>query len=265
MSSVYESDSLVSRGEEPPVLGEEVCSDERSNLIVNYLPQNMTDKELFSMFVTCGPLIQARIIRDRKSGYSYGYGFVHYESPSDATRAIETLSGLAIQNKTLKVSYARPNSELIKDSNLYVANLGQGIREDSLEAMFSTYGKILTLNLLKDPQTGIPKGVAFVRFSKQSEARDAISALNGTLLNGQEKPLLVKVAEEHGKQNNRYYMPHWEAGQHNNYPSPHMGRGSRGGGGPRGGYGRARHHHNGGNRFNPMNPGAAGRGNNYIY
>ncbi|QQP41133.1 Sex-lethal -like protein [Caligus rogercresseyi] len=140
----------------------------------------MTDKELFSMFVTCGPLIQARIIRDRKSGYSYGYGFVHYESPSDATRAIETLSGLAIQNKTLKVSYARPNSELIKDSNLYVANLGQG---HVLHLWKDTHA-----HLLKDPQTGIPKGVAFVRFSKQSEARDAISALNGTLLNGQEKP-----------------------------------------------------------------------------
>ncbi|CAB4056377.1 ELAV-like protein 1-B,ELAV-like protein 2,ELAV-like protein 1,ELAV-like protein 1-A,Sex-lethal homolog,Protein sex-lethal,ELAV-like protein 3,ELAV-like protein 4 [Lepeophtheirus salmonis] len=247
--SVYEGDLDapldVARGDD----------EDRTNLIINYLPQSMTDNELFSMFVTCGPLVQARIIRDRKSGYSFGYGFVHYENPKDAKRAIETLSGLAIQNKTIKVSYARPNTELIKDSNLYIANLGCSVTEEAIHSMFSTYGKIVTLNLLKDPITGKPKGVAFVRYSKQSEAKDAITALNGTMMTGNDKPMLVKVAEEHGKQNVRYFMPNWAGEQHG-------GRGANNSRGNRGNFPRGRHV---GNRFNPMTSGA-GRGNtNYIY
>jgi RNA recognition motif-containing protein len=39
----------------------------------------MTDNELYSMFITCGPLASAKIMRDRTSGYSYGYGFVQYQ------------------------------------------------------------------------------------------------------------------------------------------------------------------------------------------
>lgn len=37
-----------------------------TNLIVNYLPQSMTDKELFSMFVTIGPVESCRVMRDNK-------------------------------------------------------------------------------------------------------------------------------------------------------------------------------------------------------
>lgn len=37
-----------------------------TNLIVNYLPQNLTDKELFSIFVTVGPVESCRVMRDNK-------------------------------------------------------------------------------------------------------------------------------------------------------------------------------------------------------
>ena len=39
----------------------------------------MTDNEMYSMFITCGPLVSAKIMRDKSSGYSYGYGFVQYQ------------------------------------------------------------------------------------------------------------------------------------------------------------------------------------------
>lgn len=41
-------------------------SDARTNLIVNYLPQNMTEKELYSMFVTIGPVESCRVMKDFK-------------------------------------------------------------------------------------------------------------------------------------------------------------------------------------------------------
>lgn len=42
------------------------ADDARTNLIVNYLPQNMTEKELYSMFVTIGPVESCRVMKDFK-------------------------------------------------------------------------------------------------------------------------------------------------------------------------------------------------------
>ena len=56
----------------------------------------MTDNELNSMFITVGQIVSAKIMRDKSSGYSYGYGFVHYQLPEDAAKAIATLNGLQV-------------------------------------------------------------------------------------------------------------------------------------------------------------------------
>lgn len=58
-----------------------------------------------------------------QTGYSYGFGFVTYHNPEHSLKAIEMLNGFGIGNKRIKVSFARPRSEDIKDTNLYITNL----------------------------------------------------------------------------------------------------------------------------------------------
>lgn len=48
---------------------------------------------------------------------------MNYAKADDAATAINTLNGLQVQNKRLKVSFARPSGEEIKETNLYVTNL----------------------------------------------------------------------------------------------------------------------------------------------
>lgn len=74
-----------------------------TNLIVNSLPQDMTERELYSLFVTMGPIESCRVMRDLKTGYSYGFGFVNFISDESALRAIKCLNGLTIRNKRIKV------------------------------------------------------------------------------------------------------------------------------------------------------------------
>ncbi|KAK7864814.1 hypothetical protein R5R35_001620 [Gryllus longicercus] len=186
-------------------------NDMKTNLIINYLPQNMTEKELYSMFVTIGPVESCRVMKDFKTGYSYGFGFVNYAKAEDASRAIGTLNGLQVQNKRLKVSFARPSGEDIKETNLYVTNLPRNITEQYLEQLFGKYGTIVQKNLLKDKVTGMPRGVAFVRYDRREEAQQAINALNGAIPENGTEPLSVKIAEEHGKQKAAYYAG-WQAG-----------------------------------------------------
>ncbi|XP_015522581.1 sex-lethal homolog isoform X1 [Neodiprion pinetum] len=200
-------------------------SDEpRTNLIINYLPQSMTEKELYSMFVTIGPVESCRVMKDYKTGYSYGFGFVNYAKADDAATAIATLNGLQVQNKRLKVSLARPSGEEIKETNLYVTNLPRNITESQIDNIFSKYGQIVQKNILKDKLTGLPRGVAFVRFDKREEAQEAINGLHGTIPEGGSEPLCVKIAEEHGKQKAAYYAG-WQAGYNQSRGGSRGGRG----------------------------------------
>ncbi|XP_058806717.1 protein sex-lethal-like isoform X2 [Phymastichus coffea] len=186
-------------------------NDDRTNLIINYLPQNMTEKELYSLFVTIGPVESCRVMKDYKTGYSYGFGFVNYTKAEDASTAITRLNGLQVQNKRLKVSFARPSGEEIKETNLYVTNLPRNITEKQVDEIFSKFGQIVQKNILKDKLTGLPRGVAFVRYDKREEAQEAINQLHGTIPEGGSEPLSVKIAEEHGKQKAAYYAG-WQAG-----------------------------------------------------
>lgn len=178
--------------------------DRKTNLIVNYLPQTMTQEEIRSLFSSIGEVESCKLIRDKVTGQSLGYGFVNYHRIEDASKAIQTLNGLRLQNKTIKVSYARPSSEAIKGANLYVSGLPKHMAQPDLERLFSSCGNIITSRILCDNITGVnkgdgcvpglSKGVGFIRFDQRIEAERAIQKLNGTIPEGATEPITVKFA-----------------------------------------------------------------------
>ncbi|XP_076060982.1 sex-lethal homolog isoform X3 [Oratosquilla oratoria] len=245
----------------------------RTNLIINYLPQTLSDQEFYKIFVVVGPIKSCRIMKDLKTGYSFGFGFVEYQKPEDAAKAILQLNNLPVQHKRIKVSYARPPGEDIKETNLYIQNIPRNFTLDQLDELFNPFGNIVQKNLLKDKVTGLPRGVGFVRFDKKSEAENAIDAMNGKMLEGATEPLVVKVAEEHGKMKAAYYAGYHAALRGGRGRGNYNNRGGSGGGGA--GYGGARGNYNnmnqrpqGGkmgadritNRYNPMQGGGGGSG-----
>jgi len=224
-----------------------------TKLIINYLPQSMTDNEMQVMFRTCGPLESCKIMRDKNTGYSFGYGFVQYQEPGDAVKAISQLNGLPVSHKRIKVSYSRPRTTEIKDTNLLINNVPSGISEEELMNLFTPYGEVITKNILKNSNGG-NKGIAFVRYSKKFEADEAIKQLNGYCFNDQGTPLHVKVAEDHTEKKAAFYTGQQEGGYESNdygansWAGPERGRGGgRGGGVPRGGGGRDGGNFRGGN------------------
>eukprot|EP00063_Salmo_salar_P065476 XP_014040311.1 PREDICTED: ELAV-like protein 3 isoform X5 [Salmo salar] len=176
--------------------------DSKTNLIVNYLPQNMTQEEFKSLFGSIGEIESCKLVRDKitgihdaSAGQSLGYGFVNYVDPNDADKAINTLNGLKLQTKTIKVSYARPSSASIRDANLYVSGLPKTMTQKDMEQLFSQYGRIITSRILVDQVTaGISRGVGFIRFDKRNEAEEAIKGLNGQKPLGAAEPITVKFA-----------------------------------------------------------------------
>ncbi|CAF4956628.1 ELAV-like protein 4 [Pieris napi] len=199
-------------GEQQNGSGEE----SKTNLIINYLPQSMTQEEIRSLFSSIGEVESCKLIRNKGAafpdalnhalhggGQSLGYAFVNYHRPEDAEKAIATLNGLRLQNKTIKVSYARPSSEAIKGANLYVSGLPKTMTQSELERLFSPYGRIITSRILCENSGGRPftggeqglsKGVGFIRFDQRVEAERAIQELNGTVPKGASEPITVKFA-----------------------------------------------------------------------
>ncbi|XP_065558198.1 sex-lethal homolog isoform X1 [Artemia franciscana] len=177
----------------------------KTNLIINYLPQTFVDADLRRMFSSIGEVTNAKVMRDKKTGYSYGFGFVNYSNIDDAKRAIEGLNGLEVQGKRIKVSYARPPGDDRKDTNLYVTHLPKNMTDAEFAKLFEPYGSIIQSNLLRDKNTGLSRGVGFVRYDNKDEAAYAIQSLDGTMLPNALQPLSVKIAEEHGKMKASYF------------------------------------------------------------
>ena len=66
--------------------------------------------------------------------------------------------------------------------NIYVGDLSYDVTEDDLKAVFSEFGEVDSLNIIKDKFSGRSKGFGFVEMPNNSEADKAIKALNGTEL-----------------------------------------------------------------------------------
>ena len=85
--------------------------------------------------------------------------------------------------------------------NIYVGNLPYNVNEDELKEMFSEFGEVATVNLIKDRFSGQSKGFGFIDMPSNSEADQAIKALNHSQLKGRD--IKVNQAEQRSKKPRR--------------------------------------------------------------
>ncbi len=79
-------------------------------------------------------------------------------------------------------------------NRLYVGNLSFNTSRESIEAMFAATGQVREVAMPTDRETGQPRGFAFVTMGDATEANNAISQLNGAMLDG--RALGVNEAQE---------------------------------------------------------------------
>ena len=76
------------------------------NLYVGNLAWTTTDAELHQAFAEFGEVRSARVIFDRETGRSRGFGFVEMGSRADGMAAIEAMNGSELQGRALRISAA---------------------------------------------------------------------------------------------------------------------------------------------------------------
>ena len=81
------------------------------NIYVGNLPYSVTDDDLRAAFAEFGEVTSAKIIMDRYSGRSKGFGFVEMDNDAAAEEAIKSLDQSDMQGRKLRVNQARPRTD----------------------------------------------------------------------------------------------------------------------------------------------------------
>jgi RNA recognition motif-containing protein len=79
------------------------------------------------------------------------------------------------------------------ETKIYVGNLSYATTEETLRELFSKFGSVASVELIKDRDTGNSKGFAFVEMGSQNASSKAVSSLNGTSL--EERVIKVSFAK----------------------------------------------------------------------
>ena len=87
------------------------------NIFIAGLNYNISDSELSELFAAYGEVSSARVIKDRQTGRSKGYGFVEMSDDEAAKKAIEELNGKEVKGRAIVVSEARPKTEEPRRNN----------------------------------------------------------------------------------------------------------------------------------------------------
>lgn len=82
--------------------------EQKNKLYVGNLPYAVRDEELGKMFAEFGEVSEAKVIVDKFSNRSKGFGFVTFASEDDAAKAVEAMNGKEVEGRPLTVNVARP-------------------------------------------------------------------------------------------------------------------------------------------------------------
>ncbi|NWZ58706.1 EPAB protein, partial [Haliaeetus albicilla] len=166
------------------------------NVFIKNLDDSIDNKALYDTFSAFGNILSCKVVCDENG--SRGYGFVHFETHEAATRAIETMNGMLLNDRKVFVGHFKSRKEreaefgarAMEFTNVYIKNFGDDMDDDRLQEIFSKFGKTLSVKVMMD-STGRSKGFGFVNFEKHEEAQKArgsllpaVADMNGKEING---------------------------------------------------------------------------------
>uniref|UniRef100_A0AAY4D4P1 RRM domain-containing protein n=1 Tax=Denticeps clupeoides TaxID=299321 RepID=A0AAY4D4P1_9TELE len=164
------------------------------------LAARIRPRDLEDFFSAVGKVRDVRMISDRNSRRSKGIAYVEFLEASSVPLAIgltgQRLLGVPI---IVQASQAEKNRAAAMANNLqkgssgpmrlYVGSLHFNITEDMLRGIFEPFGRIESIQLMMDSETGRSKGYGFISFADAECAKKALEQLNGFELAG--RPMKV--------------------------------------------------------------------------
>uniref|UniRef100_A0A2K5X7R7 RNA binding motif single stranded interacting protein 1 n=7 Tax=Macaca TaxID=9539 RepID=A0A2K5X7R7_MACFA len=179
----------------------------KTNLYIRGLPPNTTDQDLVKLCQPYGKIVSTKAILDKTTNKCKGYGFVDFDSPAAAQKAVSALKASGVQAQMAKQQEQDP-------TNLYISNLPLSMDEQELENMLKPFGQVISTRILRD-SSGTSRGVGFARMESTEKCEAVIGHFNGKFIktppgvSAPTEPLLCKFADggQKKRQNPNKYIP----------------------------------------------------------
>ncbi|XP_072506118.1 RNA-binding motif, single-stranded-interacting protein 3 isoform X9 [Notamacropus eugenii] len=165
----------------------------KTNLYIRGLPPGTTDQDLIKLCQPYGKIVSTKAILDKNTNQCKGYGFVDFDSPAAAQKAVASLKANGVQAQMAKQQEQDP-------TNLYISNLPISMDEQELENMLKPFGHVISTRILRDAN-GVSRGVGFARMESTEKCEVVIQHFNGKYLKtppgvpAPTEPLLCKFAD----------------------------------------------------------------------
>ncbi|XP_021654413.1 28 kDa ribonucleoprotein, chloroplastic isoform X3 [Hevea brasiliensis] len=159
-----------------------------SQLFVSRLSNYTTNQKLEKLFSPFGVVKEARLVLDPRTQKPKGFGFVTFDSESQAQKALKAMDGRCWSRRSVSlcstVSLGRWQWTRHSCTKLFVGGLSYDTNETVLKDAFRQHGEIIEVKIICDHVSGKSQGYGFVQFTSESAASMALKEMNGQFLDG---------------------------------------------------------------------------------
>ncbi|XP_016167801.1 polyadenylate-binding protein RBP47C' [Arachis ipaensis] len=160
---------------------------ENKTIWVGDLHHWMDENYLHRCFASTGEISSIKVIRNKQTGLSEGYGFVEFYSHGTAEKVLQNYAGILMPNteQPFRLNWATfstgdKRSDNVPDLSIFVGDLAADVTDSLLHETFSSrYPSVKAAKVVFDANTGRSKGYGFVRFGDDNERSQAMTEMNG--------------------------------------------------------------------------------------
>ncbi|XP_008220170.1 PREDICTED: polyadenylate-binding protein RBP47-like isoform X1 [Prunus mume] len=175
-------------------------SGENKTIWVGDLHHWMDENYLHTCFASTGEIASIKVIRNKQTLLSEGYGFVEFFSHATAEKVLQTYTGILMPNteQPFRLNWATfstgdKRSDNAPDLSIFVGDLAADVTDSLLHETFSSkYPSVKAAKVVFDANTGRSKGYGFVRFGDENERSQAMTEMNGVYCSS--RPMRIGAA-----------------------------------------------------------------------
>ncbi|KAI3460255.1 hypothetical protein Pfo_016918 [Paulownia fortunei] len=193
---------------------------ENRTIWVGDLHNWMDEDYLRNCFASTGEVSSIKVIRNKQTGFSEGYGFVEFFTHAAAEKVLQSYSCIAMPNtdQVFRLNWAAfsmgdKRSNNGSDLSIFVGDLAADVTDTLLHETFaSKYPSVKGAKVVIDANTGRSKGYGFVRFGDDNERSQAMTEMNGVYCSS--RPMRIGAATP--RKSSGYQQQYSSQGGHSN-------------------------------------------------